>query len=106
MEKLIEIFTEMLNHIDNHNYAYKKPQWTNRQIVETWVKTNESKLKNIGDIASVSKIPNGVLAKNKCEEIMQELDNLVVNKDHLPVFKNYFELGFEKCYNWIRVSSR
>jgi hypothetical protein len=54
MEKLIEIFTEMLNHIDNHNYAYKKPQWTNRQIVETWVKTNESKLKNIGDMASVS----------------------------------------------------
>ena len=59
-----------------------------------------------GVLANVGEIPNGVLAKNKCEEIMQELDNLVVNKDHLPVFKNYFELGFEKCYNWIRVSSR
>lgn len=53
MEILIEIFTEMLNHIDNHQYAYKNPQWTNRQIVEAWVKTNEAKLKNIGDIASV-----------------------------------------------------
>lgn len=37
----------MLNHIDDHKEAYDKPQWTNEAIVKTWIKTNESKLKNL-----------------------------------------------------------
>jgi len=44
---LEEIFTEMLNHIDNHKEAYKKPQWTNESIVKNWIKKNEHKLKNL-----------------------------------------------------------
>ena len=93
MEMLLEAKASKNNTIDLNAYAQGMEDMANA-------------IKNNGDIASVSEIPNGVLAKNKCEEIMQELDNLVVNKDHLPVFKNYFELGLEKCYNWIRVSSR
>ena len=47
MNELEQIFTEMLNHIDDHKEAYNKPQWTNQAIVKTWIKTNESKLKNL-----------------------------------------------------------
>ncbi len=47
MNELEQIFTEMLNHIDDHKEAYDKPQWTNEAIVKTWIKTNESKLKNL-----------------------------------------------------------
>ena len=47
MNELEQIFTEMLNHIDDHKEAYNKPQWTNEAIVKTWIKTNESKLKNL-----------------------------------------------------------
>ncbi len=48
MNELEQIFTEMLNHIDDHKEAYDKPQWTNEAIVKTWIKTNESKLKILG----------------------------------------------------------
>jgi len=47
MNELEQIFTEMLNHVDDHKEAYNKPQWTNEAIVKTWIKTNESKLKNL-----------------------------------------------------------
>ncbi len=47
MEKLQQIFTEMLNHIDDHKEAYNKSQWTNEAIVKTWIKTNEHKLKKL-----------------------------------------------------------
>lgn len=47
MKELQQIFTEMLNHIDEHKEAYNKPQWTNEAIVKTWIKTNEHKLKNL-----------------------------------------------------------
>lgn len=47
MEELQKIFTEMLDHIDDHRKAYDKPQWTNEAIVKVWIKTKESELKNL-----------------------------------------------------------
>ena len=41
-EEIIKIFSEMLEHIDNHKPAYEK--WTNEQIVKTWVETNKHRL--------------------------------------------------------------
>lgn len=41
-EEILKIFTEMLEHIENHKPAYKK--WTNEQIVRTWIKTHEHRL--------------------------------------------------------------
>ena len=46
MEELKKIFTDMLDHIDNHKDAYKNPEWTNERIVDVWIKTNEAKLKS------------------------------------------------------------
>lgn len=47
MNELKQIFTDMLNHIDDHKEAYNKPQWTNEAIVNSWVKTNKIKLNKI-----------------------------------------------------------
>lgn len=41
-EEILSIFTEMLEHIENHYEAYGK--WTNEEIVKTWMKTHEHRL--------------------------------------------------------------
>lgn len=64
MNELEHIFIEMLNHIDDHKEAYNKPQWTNEAIVKTWIKTNESKLKNL----FISSVVN-------CVYVVTERDN-------------------------------
>ena len=67
MNELEQIFTEMLNHIDDHKEAYNKPQWTNEAIVKTWVKTNESKLKNL--------FISGVSQQRELLELLTEIAN-------------------------------
>jgi len=57
MNELEQIFTEMLNNIDDHKQTYSKPEWTNKLIVQTWIKANEHKLKNLF-ISGVSKSSN------------------------------------------------
>ena len=47
MKELEQIFTEMLNNIEDHKQTYNKPEWTNEVIVQTWIKANEHKLKNL-----------------------------------------------------------
>ncbi len=63
MNELEQIFTEMLNHIDDHKESYNKPQWTNEAIVKTWIKTNENKLKNL--LISGVVVPKGTFCDCK-----------------------------------------
>jgi hypothetical protein len=45
IKELERIFTEMLNHIDEHKEVYIK--WSNEGIVKTWVKTKKTELEKI-----------------------------------------------------------
>ena len=47
MNELEQIFTEMLNNIDDCKQVYNKPEWDNRKIVQTWIKAHETQLKKL-----------------------------------------------------------
>lgn len=37
----------MLNNIDDNKETYSKPEWTNKVIVQTWIKAHETQLKKL-----------------------------------------------------------
>lgn len=80
MNGLEQIFTEMLNNIDDHRQTYSKPEWTNKLIVQTWIKANEHKLKNLF-IPGVSQ-QRELLDDKKCDKLIHELDNYARNYDN------------------------
>lgn len=41
MENLKLLIVDLLNHIDNHKEGYNKEQWTNENIVNTWLKSHD-----------------------------------------------------------------
>ena len=68
MKGLEKIFTEMLNHIDDHKEAYNNDkQWTNQAIVKTWINNSESELKKLG-ICGVSGSAFVIINKGKVYE--------------------------------------
>ncbi len=72
MNELEQIFTEMLNHKDEHWQAYNKPQWDNNKIVKAWIKTNESKLKNL----FISGVTNCAILETMHQQVFTEFHNL------------------------------
>lgn len=47
MEILQKVFTDMLNHIDTHKESYSTGQWTNDNIVKTWIINYKQELEKI-----------------------------------------------------------
>jgi hypothetical protein len=72
MNELKQIFTDMLNHIDNHKQAYNLPEWTNERIVNAHIKTHETKLKKL----FISGVVDSAVLETMHDEIFNEFHEL------------------------------
>lgn len=95
MNELEQIFTEMLNHIDEHKEAYNKPQWTNEAIVKTWIKTNEIKLKNL----FISGVTNCAILETMHQQVFTEFHNLRKQKGNA----RYIQIDGKEANEIIRL---
>lgn len=87
MNELKQIFTNMLNHIDNHKQSYSSPEWTNERIVNAYIKTHEAKLKKLF-------IPSVSQQRKTLEEFKKDYNKR--NFDDANIIERDIELFFEK----------